>query len=40
MHFPEADRSRLQIKRMEDGRVLSQNDAMYIEESMKITQTN
>jgi hypothetical protein len=40
MHFSQSKRDRLQIKRIENGIGLFQNEVMYLEESMKITQSD
>jgi hypothetical protein len=40
MHCPQADRSMVEIKRTENGIGLLQNEAMYLEDIMKITQTD
>jgi hypothetical protein len=40
MHSLSAERSRLQIKRIEDGIGLLQNEATYLEASMKITHSD
>jgi hypothetical protein len=39
MHCPQADRSRAEIKRIEIGIDFLPNEAMYLEDIMKITQT-
>ena len=40
MYCPQADRRMLQIKRIDDGRGLLKNKAIYLEESTKTTQSD